>query len=66
MVNGVISDETSVLTQINAYFDEAASHFEPSLDEGILSLIKSCNTIIRFNIPIRRDDGRIKVVKAYR
>ncbi len=29
-------------------------------------MIKSCNSIIRFNIPLRRDDGSIETIRCYR
>jgi hypothetical protein len=31
-----------------------------------LNLIKACNTVIRFNIPLKRDSGKIETVTCYR
>jgi glutamate dehydrogenase (NAD(P)+) len=32
----------------------------------MMTFIKTCDTVIRFNIPIRRDNGKIENVTAYR
>jgi glutamate dehydrogenase (NAD(P)+) len=31
-----------------------------------LDLIRSCDTIARFNIPIRRDNGKLETITCYR
>lgn len=31
------------------------------IDEGLLNLIKSCNSLLRVNFPLRRDDGSVEV-----
>ena len=55
---------SSFLDQVNRIFDEAAKHtgHEPTL----LQQIKACNAVIQFNFPIRRDDGTLEVVSAWR
>src|SRR5690349_21396714 len=45
-------------------FDKAArfTKWEP----GILEQIKVCNAVYKMKFPIRRDDGSIEVIEAYR
>ncbi len=49
---------------VNQYFDAAILHTEVSPD--ILSQIRACNAVYRMRFPVRRDDGEIVVVEAYR
>lgn len=50
--------------QVNRYFDEAAALTDyPS---GLLAQIRSCNSIYRFDFPLRREDGRIEVIHGWR
>lgn len=60
--------ETSVggrfLTQVNAAFDLAASHL--SVDPALLNNIKVCDDQLYTTFPLKRDDGRIEVVHAWR
>ena len=46
------------------FFNSAAS--KTGIDPEYLNLIQSCQTVIRFNIPLRRDDGRLETVTCYR
>jgi glutamate dehydrogenase (NAD(P)+) len=50
--------------QVNRHFDKAAplTRFEP----GLLNQIKACNNVIHLSFPVRRDDGAIEVVHAWR
>ncbi|WP_022836009.1 Glu/Leu/Phe/Val family dehydrogenase [Salisaeta longa] len=50
--------------QVNRMFDAAAAHTDHL--EGILHQIRACDGIVRFEFPIKRDDGSIDVVQAYR
>ena len=45
-------------------FDKAAKHTK--WDEGILGQIKACNAVYRMRFPIKRDNGSIEVIEAYR
>ncbi len=45
-------------------FDKAAQHTK--WDTGILDQIKACNAVYRMRFPIKRDDGNIEVIEAYR
>jgi glutamate dehydrogenase (NAD(P)+) len=50
--------------QVNRMFDRAAAHTEH--DRGVLHQIRACDNIIRFEFPIKRDDGTIQVIRGYR
>lgn len=50
--------------QVNRMFDNAASHTDHP--RGVLAQIRACDNIIRFEFPIKRDDGTIQVVRGYR
>ena len=45
-------------------FDKAAKYLDFS--PGLLSQIKSCNSVYRIAFPIKRDDGSIRVIDAWR
>ena len=49
---------------VNRYFDAACGHAD--VKSGILSQIRACNAVYRMRFPVRRDDGEIVVVQAYR
>jgi glutamate dehydrogenase (NAD(P)+) len=50
--------------EVNQYFDEAArfTKYPP----GLLNQIRSCNSVYRFDFPLRRADGSIDVIRAWR
>lgn len=45
-------------------FDKAAKFTK--WDPGILEQIKACNAVYRMRFPLKRDDGKIDVIEAYR
>jgi glutamate dehydrogenase (NAD(P)+) len=45
-------------------FDKAAKHTK--WDKGILEQIKQCNAVYQMRFPVKRDDGNIEVIEAYR
>ena len=51
-------------SDVGRYFDQAAtgSKYAPDL----LDHIKQCNSLYRFDFPLRHADGRIEVVRAWR
>ncbi|MDQ7052302.1 MAG: Glu/Leu/Phe/Val dehydrogenase [candidate division KSB1 bacterium] len=55
---------TSFFKQVNLHFDRAAklTEYEP----GLLEQIKSCNSVYHFSFPLKRDDGSIEVIHAWR
>ena len=46
------------------YFDRAAG--KTDIPAEYLALIKGCDTVLRFNIPLKRDNGQIDTVTCYR
>jgi glutamate dehydrogenase (NAD(P)+) len=54
----------SFFESVEKSFDKAALFTK--WDNGILEQIKACNSVYRMNFPIKRDDGSIEVVEAYR
>ena len=56
--------EPRFLEQVKLFFDRAAS--KTDVPQEYLHVIKACNTVIRFNIPLRRDNGKIETVTCYR
>ena len=59
-----MAEQISFFEQVNINFDRAAALTEHS--SGLLDQIKEINNVIRFTFPIKRDDGRIEVVHAWR
>lgn len=49
---------------VNVYFDRAAAFTEHP--RGLLNQIRACNGVHSFQFPIRRADGQIEVVRAWR
>ncbi|MEP6700729.1 MAG: Glu/Leu/Phe/Val dehydrogenase [Bacteroidota bacterium] len=45
-------------------FDKAATYTK--WDKGILDQIKACNAVYRMKFPVKRDDGTVEVIEAYR
>ena len=56
--------EVNFLEQVNRMFDKAATYTDHS--QGLLDQIKVCNGVYRMEFPLKRDDGSIEVVQAYR
>jgi glutamate dehydrogenase (NAD(P)+) len=46
------------------FFDRAARH--TGLSDDLLQQVKACNAVYLMRFPVRRDDGEIAVVEAYR
>ena len=45
-------------------FDKAAKYTK--WDKGVLEQIKECNAVYQMRFPLKRDDGTIEVIEAYR
>ena len=56
--------EYSLFEEVSSFIDEAAAHMD--LHPGLIDQIKQCNSIYKFNFPIRNDDGSYEVIKGYR
>ncbi len=52
------------LHQVNSAFDRAASF--TSHDPTLLEQIKACNAVYYMSFPLKRDDGSIEVIQAWR
>lgn len=50
--------------EVNQYFDAAARFTD--YPPGLLDQIRRCNSVYRFDFPLRRDDGRIEVMHGWR
>eukprot|EP00345_Euplotes_harpa_P018467 CAMPEP_0168334432 /NCGR_PEP_ID=MMETSP0213-20121227/10265_1 /TAXON_ID=151035 /ORGANISM="Euplotes harpa, Strain FSP1.4" /LENGTH=519 /DNA_ID=CAMNT_0008339077 /DNA_START=102 /DNA_END=1661 /DNA_ORIENTATION=+ len=56
--------EPRFLEMVKMHFDKAAKY--TNVSEDLLKYIKECNTVIRFNIPLQRDDGSLEMLTCYR
>ena len=62
-------DETELLDRC---FDdlqtaiELVDYFIAGVPSNLANLIQACQTVIRFNIPLRRDNGKLETVTCYR
>ena len=54
----------SFFQSVEKSFDKAAKFTK--WDKGLLEQIKACNSIYSMRFPIKRDDGSIQVIEAYR
>ena len=54
----------SFFQSVERSFDKAAKFTK--WDPGILEQIKACNNVLRMRFPLKRDDGSIEVIEAYR
>ncbi|MGZ8557353.1 MAG: Glu/Leu/Phe/Val family dehydrogenase, partial [Chitinophagaceae bacterium] len=59
-----MSDNYSFFGDVEKSFDKAAKFTKWST--GILEQIKACNAVYQMRFPIKRDDGSIEVIEAYR
>lgn len=60
-----VADETlSFFETVLANFDRAAAHTQHP--KGLLDQIKYCNSIYEFKFPLRREDGSIEIIQAFR
>jgi glutamate dehydrogenase (NAD(P)+) len=54
----------SFFESVEKSFDKAAKF--TSFDPGILEQIKACNSVYQMRFPVKRDNGKIQVIEAYR
>jgi len=57
-------ERSTFLTSVGHYFDRAA-RLTPH-PAGLLEQVKCCNAVYRMRFPVKRDDGAIEVVEAFR
>ena len=58
------NNEPRFLEQVKLFYNGAAS--KTGISEEYLNLIKACQTVVRFNIPLRRDNGSLETITCYR
>lgn len=59
-----MSTEVNFFEQVNRMFEKAARF--TSHPTGLLDQIKMCNSVYRVEFPLKRDDGSIQVIEAWR
>ena len=59
-----MSGQVNFFDQVTAYFNEAARHMD--YPPGLLDQIRACNSVYRFDFPLRRENGEIEVIHAWR
>lgn len=57
-------NEYSFFQSVEKSFDKASKFTK--WDPGILEQIKACNSVYQMRFPVKRDDGSIQVIEAYR
>jgi glutamate dehydrogenase (NAD(P)+) len=56
--------DANFFEEVNQYFDQAARFTD--YPPGLLTQIRLCNSVYRFDFPFRRADGQIEVIRAWR
>ena len=56
--------EISFLAQVNRMFDKASMYTQHP--KGLLDQIRICNSVYHMQFPVKRDDGSIEVIQAWR
>lgn len=56
--------QISFFEQVNRNFDKAAALLD--YDPGLLAQIKMCNSVLHMSFPLKRDDGTIETIHAWR
>ena len=59
-----MAEQTSFFENVGKSFDKAAKFTQ--FPKGILEQIKTANSVLRIKFPLKRDDGSIEVIEAYR
>ncbi|RZS98206.1 Glu/Leu/Phe/Val family dehydrogenase [Cecembia calidifontis] len=54
----------SLFDDVCGFVDEAAKHLD--IHPGLLEQIKQCNSIYKFNFPLKNDDGTYEVITGFR
>ena len=59
-----MSGAANFFDEVNQYFDQAARLTDHP--RGLLDQIRACNSVYRFDFPLRRGEGHIEVLRAWR
>ena len=60
----LMPEKVSFYQQVNEYFDKASAYTD--LEPGLLRQIKICNSVYHMTFPLKRDDGTIETINAWR
>jgi glutamate dehydrogenase (NAD(P)+) len=58
------AQQANFFDQVTQYFNEAATF--TNYPKGLLEQIRVCNSVYRFDFPLRRNSGEIEVIRAWR
>ena len=58
------AQQANFFDQVTQYFNEAAQFTD--YPKGLLEQIRVCNSVYRFDFPLRRASGEIEVIHAWR
>ena len=62
-------EDTDIMTYVLAQLDDATEHLDTikfsKLSENWYSLFRNCHSVIKFNLPIKKDNGRNMMVETY-
>jgi glutamate dehydrogenase (NAD(P)+) len=58
------NQEPRFLEQVKMFYERAAK--KTGIPEDYLRLIQACDSVIRFNIPLKRDNGTMDTITCYR
>ena len=59
-----MSSRPRFFEEVHRYVNAAAEHMD--VDPGLMAQIRACNTVMQFSFPLRRDDGSVEVIQAFR
>jgi hypothetical protein len=59
-----VKAEPRFLEQVEMFFNRAAA--KTNIPADYLEMIRTCDNVIRFTIPLRRDNGKIEMINCYR
>jgi glutamate dehydrogenase (NAD(P)+) len=57
--------EPRFLEMVKEFFDRSMTHI-PEKDRTYIETIKACNSVLRVAFPLKRDDGTVETIHAYR
>lgn len=63
-MNHKTNSDEQFFEHVESYINKAASYLK--VDPGLLGQIRACNSVYSMHFPIKRDDGRVEVIEAYR
>lgn len=57
-------EEPNFLQMVKSYFDQAGRY--TSVSKDVLEVYKNCNRVIKINLPLVRENGKIEYITSYR